>query len=342
MTLQQAQLLAGKVLAGEADPDEITALRQYIHDHGHLPGLADDLLPLKEIETISDNPLPAGMEDRILRPIIGDATEGTPAVKRPVILRQLLRIAAAAAILIGVCLITYKFVPTSGSSDNTPVALLDSISTPAGVRKEITLTDGSRIRLNGGTTLYFPRSFTGNTREVSLDGEAFFEVSKDSSHPFIIHTADFTTTVLGTSFNINSSIDHQHSEVAVATGKVRVYIPGKPLRDSIAYLLPGQKVSYQPGNSNGLQTGSIPVSTIGSWRHREFYYEQASLRNILNDMERFYGVHFVVKTPAILSCTFSVAFKDMKMEEILKSLSLMSKIRFLEKGPEIEVSGPCN
>lgn len=356
MNLQQAQLLAKRVLAGEASPEDKAALQQYITDHARQPELEELLFPIAELTTMPEQVLPAGMEERILHRVTGSPTRkgsvrkilrritgsltrtasvlritGSPT--RTATVRRLLPFAAAAAVLIAVGILAYRLFTVTPA----PPPLL-SISTVAGSSKEIALTDGTHIRLNGGSTLRYPDHFSGGSREVYLDGEAFFEVSKDSSHPFIIHSPALTTTVLGTSFNVKTSRSTAMSEVAVATGKVRVAVTGQEV-----LLTPGEKVHYVTGDPTGMHKDSIGITTIGAWKDRRFYYDRSPLSGILLDLERAYGLHFRVKNPALLACTYSATFKLMSPEEILQTLTLMSQVKFSHKDSLIEVSGPaCN
>ena len=365
MNLQQAQLLAQRVLAGEASQEDKAALQQYITDHTRQPELteqlfpiaelsttpepvlpadmAEQLFPIAELTTMPDQPLPAGIEERILHRITGTPIRRGSARKllhritgsptRTARIRRLLPMAAAAALLIAICIPAYRLFTVPP----TPPPML-SISTGAGSSKAITLTDGTLIRLNGGTTLRYPANFAGATREVYLDGEAFFEVSKDSSHPFIIHSPTVTTTVVGTSFNVKTAAGGAMSEVAVATGKVRVAVTGQEV-----LLTPGEKVHYVAGDPTGMHKERIVLATIGAWKDRRFYYDQSPLSGILNDLERAYGLRFRVKNPALLSCTYSATFQLMSSEEILQTLTLMSQVKFSHKDSLIEVSGPaCN
>lgn len=356
MNLQQAQLLAQRVLAGEASMEDKTALQQYITAHAHQPELEEQLFPIAELTSMQEQVLPAGIEERILHRVTGSPTRtGSPGniphrvtdnairtasagnmlhrLTNSATVRRFLLIASAAAVLIAICISAYWLFTATPA----PPPML-SISTVGGSSKEIALTDGTHIRLNGGTTLRYPSNFNSATREVYLDGEAFFEVSKDSTHPFIIHSPALTTTVLGTSFNVKTSGSEAISEVAVATGKVRVAVTGQEV-----LLAPGEKMHYVAGDPAGMQKEKITITTIGAWKDRRFYYDRSPLSGILHDLERAYGLHFRVQNPALLACTYSATFKLMSPEEILQTLTLMSQVKFSHKDSLIEVSGPaCN
>lgn len=341
MDQQQAQQFAQKILAGEGSLTEKQALQEYLANFNG--AVEDHLFPLHELNVVpADTALPEGMEGRVLASITGKMPTVSITEKRPALIRSLWRMGAAAVVLIVASLVVYRFLAPRRTPAGSELAL-QTITVPAGHSKMVTLADGSLIQLNGGTTLRFAQAFTGATRDVWLDGEAFFEVSKDAAHPFIIHSAAITTTVLGTSFNVRSYRDQSLSEVAVATGKVRVAITGQAATDPVVYLTPGQKTSYHPGNGIGLQTGKTEITAVGSWKQRHFYYDQAPLSVILTDLENAYGTRFHVKNQALLQCTYTVTFKSMTAAQILHTLTLMSDVRFNKKDSLMEVSGEaCN
>ena len=97
-----------------------------------------------------------------------------------------------------------------------------------GSKSRLTLSDGSHITLNADSRLKYPVSFEGNTREVYLSGEAFFDVQKDPDHPFIIHTARMNIRVLGTAFNVRSYPDDPSMETTLLRGSIEVTFPDRP------------------------------------------------------------------------------------------------------------------
>ena len=115
---------------------------------------------------------------------------------------------AAAVLLLSLSLIAFYRIKTASSNQEfAAVKWLQKTTKPA-VKSIIKLSDGSVVTLNSATTLKFPEIFEGKTREVYLDGEAYFDVHKDHLHPFIIHTNKMNVRVLGTSFNVKSYATH--------------------------------------------------------------------------------------------------------------------------------------
>ena len=145
-----------------------------------------------------------------------------------------LKIAAAVLLAIGSFFIFYRIKSVSSNQ-----LVFNTVNTKAGEHKIIKLTDGSTIWLSAKSSLRYPVSFNGSTREISFNGEAFFEIAKDKKHPFIVHTGKTTTRVLGTSFNITALNDKPTITVALITGKV-AFSDGK----ANIKLTPGHQIIY--------------------------------------------------------------------------------------------------
>ena len=163
---------------------------------------------------------------------------------------------------------------------------------PNGKRSVITLSDSSVIYLGAGSKLNYPDKFVGDTREVSLSGEAFFEITKNPQKPFIIHTGNITTKVLGTSFKIEA-FKKLPLSVEVATGKVRVdqHLANHSIR-SLAILTPGQKVIW---NNDRAEIGEVAVDAVRMWKDSKLAFNNQSLRDIADELERWYNLKIVFK-----------------------------------------------
>ena len=155
----------------------------------------------------------------------------------------LVKVAASLLILVGLGSAVYLESKTQPEQE-----LAQSIITKTtewGQRSDIVLSDGTQITLNAGSSIEFPESFEGApVREVTLNGEAFFEVAKNPNKPFLIKTEGVTTKVLGTSFNVNSYAFNDHISVTVKTGKVQVQSTSKNGQVNTVYLLPNEKAEY--------------------------------------------------------------------------------------------------
>ena len=163
----------------------------------------------------------------------------------------------------------------------TPAQLM-ALSVPRGQDYHLTLADGTQVWLNAESRLEFPDRFNGNTREVRLKGEAYFEVKKDAKRPFIVHTDYLTTRVLGTSFDVRA-YSRKDASVTLVSGRVQV-----KTGDLAQVLSPGEQAALK-----GSQLAVIPVDTypITQWKEGFFYFDNQSLFVIMQELARWYGVN---------------------------------------------------
>lgn len=198
---------------------------------------------------------------------------------------------------------------------------------------EATLPDGSIVTLNKNSVLRYPEAFVAGTREVQLTrGEVFFKVSKDAEKPFIIHTNDITTTVVGTSFNIESSADE--IIVSVATGKVNV-----SNGTQTESLLPNEKITYSK------QSFRKETTTLAEldWLNRTLVFEDASLEEVARKLEEHFEVTIAFKNEKLKRCQITGAFRNQSLETILKAIAFSNDVTFEIKSDTVTLSGTgCN
>lgn len=195
-----------------------------------------------------------------------------------------------------------------------------TLETGIGEQKEIIISDGSKVLLNAQSTLKYPLKFKGENRNVSLIGEAFFEVSKDKEHPFVIETATIDVTVLGTSFNISSySNDHENS-VALITGKVKLK---SKLKKEEKTLSPGQTYLL----NKEAQTSSVINERENqrlAWLKKEVSFNYATLQEVINALQRLYPVTIKVKNKALFQERITSKFnQNTPLKEVLTLLEVM-------------------
>lgn len=182
----------------------------------------------------------------------------------------------------------------------------------------ITLSDGSVITLNKESSLQYPEAFVADTREVYLpQGEAFFQVAKDSVKPFIIHTGDLTTTVVGTSFNIHSTPDRV--VVSVATGKVKVS-DGKQITDLHA----NQKATYHLQN---LERESTDLAEL-AWMNRTLVFDDTSLEEAAKKIEEHFEVTVSFNQEALKRCLITGTFKNKSLETVLQAIAFSNDVKY--------------
>lgn len=185
---------------------------------------------------------------------------------------------------------------------------------PPGMDYHITLSDGTHVFLNSATTLRFPFHFSGNTREVTVDGEAWLQVAKDENRPFLLHTPKGTVQVLGTSFNVNT-YDSGRIKVSLVEGAVSVAIAGKQ-----TVLKPGQAITYQQDKGTALT--ALNQNEL-LWIKGKYKLDNTPLKEITKVLPRWYGVQVVIDNPEIAEKRFTgTILKAEPMQEFLDAIKL--------------------
>lgn len=166
------------------------------------------------------------------------------------------------------------------------------VHVPPGNRTNIQLPDGTNVWLNANTTLHYPLAFTKKNREITLDGEGYFEVAKDKK-PFIVKTNKYNIEVMGTTFNVEAYADKPVFTTILYTGKVKLYNAQYP---EAIFLLPGQTASM---NKDSLQISSTKNINSYRWKDGLIYIENQSFSSIMELFEKFYDIKIIVSNKAV-------------------------------------------
>lgn len=209
---------------------------------------------------------------------------------------------------------------------------LHTLSVPRAGEYIMVLSDGSRVWLNSETELKYPVFFDADKREIYVTGEAFFEVVKDPSRPFIVHTPHTQTTVLGTSFNVMAYQDVQQTEITLVTGKVKVDA-GK----ESCQIVPGQQVAVD-NRSLHIESKEVNVSFYTSWKEGLFDFDNMKLGDLCVQLSRWYDVDFFFVNSAAAERRFTGAIKrNNTLRFMLEFVEKTSSVRFEVNGKTVSV-----
>lgn len=186
--------------------------------------------------------------------------------------------------------------------------------------QETILSDGSKVFLSQGARIIYPEKFSVNSRQVSLEGRAFFEVEKDQSRPFIIKTPESQVKVLGTSFLVNSDMSTHQTEVIVKTGKVAVSSLLESGNNNIVELIQGEAIKVVASDSD-LVKFTNENSNFLSWKSKTLTFNNHNLTDVLEVIEDAYGVDVVVSEEQIKNCDLSATYRGQTVESIMEILS---------------------
>jgi transmembrane sensor len=229
---------------------------------------------------------------------------------------------------------------------NPPAAIQKpvwEVVTRNGSKTNLLLPDGSTVWLNAGSRLTYDSLYGTNLREVTLSGEAYFEVTRNPKKPFIIHTGKINIRVLGTVFNVKSYPEENTIETSLIRGSIEVSFPNRPSKKII--LKPNQKLiidKTETGsnyNTNQVVDAPLPLvhiqhlNRVGAdsliaetgWMQNRLYFNDMSFHELLKSMERKYGVSFQVADAALDTIHFTGSFQNETVTQALDALRLTAE-----------------
>lgn len=245
---------------------------------------------------------------------------------------QFLSYPIAAVLIMGILMMPYLYNKLNTPAVNEAQAIAYTIKNTVNHTGEgmlVTLADGSSVILAPGSSLRYPTFFKGNTRSVSLQGEAFFEVSKDAKHPFFVASGNLVTRVVGTSFTIKAYNGTKEYRVIVNTGKVLVSQQNNNSKQannlqakSIA-VIPNQQVIYNTSQKSMVKENLVkPLMLSADVSKDIFTFNDTPLNKVISSIERAYNVSIIYNEKEIGGCPLTASLAE---EHLLEKLDLISK-----------------
>lgn len=265
------------------------------------------------------------------------------------------RYAAVFVIAFGISWAVQK--KTASSVEHPVVAVMplqyNEILVPYGSKTKVKLPDSSTVWLNAGARLKFPAHFDGNLREVYLQGEGFFDVTKDSLHPFIVNSNGVNIKVHGTKFNLMANADDNIIETTLVEGAIEILGLKDVDNQSNMILKPGQKLTISKVNDQykihsiheaglsmpGEDTTSVKIKSANllekanvelatAWTENKLVFVKERFGDVKTKLERWYGVIIDVKDPEILDYRFTGSFEKQTFEQAMSALSKAASCKF--------------
>lgn len=352
-------VLLGKKLSNEATAEELAELERLLEDKAvgsyelgllqevwqKKPGI-NELLPDKEWEKISGRLY--GQPEAVY--------EQVPALEKRRTVYAAGRMLAAASVAALLALTVWLVWPRQG--EKAPPAALSQakgavIVALNGERKKVLLPDSTTVHLNSGSRLVYHKDFGKDNRQVWLSGEAFFEVTKDAAHPFLVNTDRMVVKVLGTVFNVKAYDTKEDIETTVVEGKVEVSLTESAEKKVI--LLPNEKISLK---NNKLLKASIPaeaavsgisyeVKTVpvdikhtgmpeeAAWVKEKMIFTDEPFETVALKMERWYDVHIHFENEKMKNILMSGDFDSVNINEAIHILQMMVGFNYTISGNDI-------
>ncbi len=363
----QFWVLLSKKLANEASPEELQQLHIILinnpdlHHHadmltemwqqeGKLNTTESEAAYIRHIMKYKDEFFVEETTDEDI--VVNPGPEEKPGFLQSLFSKRRLTIFSFAVLSILVAGSFYLFTKKKDTSIAASEAI-SSVVTKNGNRTKIVLPDGSQVWLNAGSNLDYNNStFNKELREVSLNGEAYFDVTKNPEKPFIIHTKKMDIKVLGTVFNVRSYSDEKVAEAALIKGSIEVTL--KDRKDQKIILKPNEKISIAneepeaetkqnkiiiPAKTNPVRIPQIVVkelkpnptyNIIGeiAWTQNKLFFEDASLEDIGLRMEKWFGKKVTIANESLKNVHYTGNFENETIEEVLAYLKLSKSFNF--------------
>lgn len=239
-------------------------------------------------------------------------------------------IAASIALLI---VSTFYFI----NSDHPQSELVwYEVTAVADAKTKVTLPDSSTVWLNANASLTYPRSFDDENRRVDISGEAFFQVRKNEMKPFIVDIGGLHIKVLGTSFNVTTDAESDEIRISLLEGRVALYESGQS-SESAKILMPNEQAIYTRSKGK-IEILPIRMDNVMSWFTGEFRFENNTLAEISQELERAFHVKIHIENEIIRKKTFNAVFEDKEtLDEILSILQISAKYRIEKRQGEIYI-----
>lgn len=213
----------------------------------------------------------------------------------------------------------------------------NTLTIPYGKHFKITLSDGTNVHLNSGSSLRYPVNFiSGKKRKVYLNGEAYFSVSKDKKHPFVVGSEALNVQVLGTEFNVTAYPEDQVTDVVLVEGSVGLYEENSSIKEATV-ITPGTKGALNKKNKK-ISTEQVNTYVYTSWRQGGLFFRNIPFQNIAKRMERHYNVKIIVENETLKKETFSANFNDEPITNILSYFKDSYNINYTIKNNTIYIN----
>ncbi len=254
----------------------------------------------------------------------------------------------------------FKRQPGTGEANMTGV---HEVAVSLGSKSKIKLADGSVVNLNSGSKLTCPHLFNEKIRQVSLEGEAYFEVKADSTKPFYVNTSDVTIKVLGTSFNVKSYPESNTIETTLVSGKLEISDRSIVRRSLTRFnkpvvLMPNQKAVYIKDvnrltlddrnelkfESSQMKTpklslqDQIDIHPITAWKDNKLIFSNEKFEDLAIKLERWYDVKIIIKAPELRKERFTGTFENETTEQVLNALMMAEPFKYTMNKNEIIIS----
>lgn len=313
--MQNQDLLLAKYFAGEANHHEEAQVRQWMEQHPQ---------EAAKLKAAWEKQMGIVVNTRLAWQQVQRRINQTHRIRT--LRRQLLPWVAAAVLVFGIGVVWWNMVQTQQiwQISQTNTHQLDSL----------TLADGSKVWLRHTSQLRYPKVFGNSQRVVHLTGEAYFEIVKDTTKPFIIYTGSTATKVLGTSFNLRARPEESKVEVSVNSGKVAFFEVAQPSKQLL--LTKGKQGRFEMGKLSKIMAYS---PNLMSWKTGVLSFKKAKLRLVARILEKHYGKPVRLINSKLGDCMLTAHLEKLPLRETIEVIALTLNLQYQINEKEVLLNG---
>lgn len=214
----------------------------------------------------------------------------------------------------------------------------NTLNIPFGKQFELLLSDGTQVTLNSGSSLRYPVNFiAGKDRKVYLKGEAFFDVAKDASHPFIVNADQINIRVLGTQFNLSFYPEDEDISTVLVEGSVALYKEGADMKKNTStQLVPGQQAAFNK-TKNEMSVNEVDTHNHTAWKDGYLLFKASPFYRIRSKLERHFNISIEDKTQLLHNQVYTATFRNETIEEILEAFKEDTPFQYKREGSKITI-----
>jgi len=317
----QIELLITTCLTGKATDEEQQSLETWVHANPEHLRYYQDFVNIWQVTHPAFDPagIDVAQAEKKLRKRISE----TNAVQKLWIYWQ----RVAAILLIPLLLWSaYRYVDNRQADSFQESTEYQELKSPCGMFSRVELPDGTKVWLNGGSSLKYPLTFRQGKRQVFLEGEGYFEVHSDRKNPFVVKTSQMTLTATGTAFNIDACATDSMTAVTMVDGAVEVAF-GK---GASMTLKPGDRALYNSQTHKGSVVKTDPYKWY-AWKDGQMIFRDDPLYYVFKRLEQTFNVEIILKDGEIAGELYRASFRGESMDEILRLLEMSAPIRFVKR-----------
>jgi ferric-dicitrate binding protein FerR (iron transport regulator) len=239
----------------------------------------------------------------------------------------------AAILILPLLAVTFWFALRTPDFQTTEIAW-NTLETPAGMRSEFVLPDGTQVYLNSKTILRYPMTFSNDIREVKLDGEAYFQVAEDKKHPFVVNTGKVNIEVTGTEFKASNYRHENLTEIVLISGSIQLFKGDYSIKKSnLTPLRPGERFSFDQIN-NQIRIDKVDVGKYIAWKDGVLIFRDDTMPEVVRKLNRWFNVDIHLTGPDLKDYVYTATFEDESLLQILELLKISAPIDYTIKKRE--------